>query len=189
MYQSRQPVPEWAAAGQSGLAHVRQRRVVQLRLRPRRQHALTALPARLHAGIAGFDACCDGERFRPFHAVSVRLKNTCGRKTGFHPRSSRGRLFPENAGALFAHDLFRPAYARRSIRPRDRTTQGLRAGGKPLRTFRGHANAVPACIESPRHGRDCPDCPGHPRLSRWGTDVDARPSGRSRPSSTGYGRA
>src|SRR5205807_1940568 len=49
--------------------------------------------------------------------------------------------------ACFAHDLFRPAYARRSIVPHARTMLGLRAGGKPVpipdqvrdRLFRDHA--------------------------------------------------
>src|SRR5258708_28721286 len=37
------------------------------------------------------------------------------------------------------HDLFRPAYARRSIGPLDEDMPGLRAGGKPRHTFRDHA--------------------------------------------------
>jgi hypothetical protein len=48
------------------------------------------------------------------------------------------------------HDLFRPAFARRSIDPRQRTTPRLRAGGKPVpipdrcpgHAFRDHAHCV-----------------------------------------------
>src|SRR5438477_12622295 len=43
---------------------------------------------------------------------------------------------------LLAHDLFRPAFARRSIEPNDKPLPGLRAGGKPVSTFRDHARAV-----------------------------------------------
>jgi hypothetical protein len=35
---------------------------------------------------------------------------------------------------LFEHDLFRPAFARRSIKPFGLTVPGLRAGGKPAST-------------------------------------------------------
>src|SRR5262249_61722796 len=37
------------------------------------------------------------------------------------------------------HDLSRPASARRSIKPNDEPRKGLRAGGKPVPTFRDHA--------------------------------------------------
>jgi hypothetical protein len=47
------------------------------------------------------------------------------------------RLFSE-------HDLFRPAFARRSIKPNDEPRQGLRAGGKPVLTFRDHALTLAA---------------------------------------------
>jgi Ala-tRNA(Pro) deacylase len=40
---------------------------------------------------------------------------------------------------LFEHDLFRPAFARRSIERNDKPVPGLRAGGKPVSTFRDHA--------------------------------------------------
>ena len=40
---------------------------------------------------------------------------------------------------LLAHDLFRPAFARRSIERADNEFSGLRAGGKPVPTFRDHA--------------------------------------------------
>jgi hypothetical protein len=35
---------------------------------------------------------------------------------------------------LMEHDLFRPAFARRSIKPNDGPYRGLRAGGKPVST-------------------------------------------------------
>jgi hypothetical protein len=35
--------------------------------------------------------------------------------------------------------FFRPAFARRSIKPNGEACQGLRAGGKPVPTFRDHA--------------------------------------------------
>jgi hypothetical protein len=37
---------------------------------------------------------------------------------------------------LLEHDLFRPAFARRSIKRNEESCQGLRAGGKPVPTFR-----------------------------------------------------
>jgi heme-degrading monooxygenase HmoA len=40
---------------------------------------------------------------------------------------------------FFKHDLFRPAFARRSIERNDKPVPGLRAGGKPASTFRDHA--------------------------------------------------
>jgi Ala-tRNA(Pro) deacylase len=40
---------------------------------------------------------------------------------------------------LFEHDLFRPAFARRSIERNDKPVPGLRAGGKPVSTFRDYA--------------------------------------------------
>src|SRR5947208_16531099 len=40
---------------------------------------------------------------------------------------------------LFEHDLFRPAFARRSIEQNDKPMSGLRAGGKPVPAFRDHA--------------------------------------------------
>src|SRR6476619_2093275 len=68
--------------------------------------------------------------------------------------------------AFFAHDLVRPAYARRSINPYDATAQGLRAGGKPLHIpdrGRGHAFRDHALPEQPE-----PDQPER-------TDDDAPP--------------
>jgi hypothetical protein len=50
--------------------------------------------------------------------------------------SSRFNFSPE-------HDLFRPAFARRSFKPHDDPCQGLRAGGKPVSTFRDHALKAP----------------------------------------------
>src|SRR5262245_29216399 len=44
-----------------------------------------------------------------------------------------------SASLLLEHDLFRPAFARRSIEPQGRLRQRLRAGGKPVPTFRDHA--------------------------------------------------
>jgi len=41
------------------------------------------------------------------------------------------------------HDLFRPAYARRSIALHNAVVSGLRAGGKPVSTFRDHAPSHP----------------------------------------------
>src|ERR1051326_1596314 len=40
---------------------------------------------------------------------------------------------------FLAHDLVRPAFARRSVTPNGKPYQGLRAGGKPRPTFRDHA--------------------------------------------------
>jgi hypothetical protein len=40
---------------------------------------------------------------------------------------------------LLEHDLFRPAFARRSIERADKELDRLRAGGKPVSTFRDHA--------------------------------------------------
>src|SRR5437588_4043169 len=50
-------------------------------------------------------------------------------------------------GLLIEHDLFRPAFARRSVQPNEEPCHGLRAGGKPVptphqvrgRLFRDHA--------------------------------------------------
>jgi hypothetical protein len=42
---------------------------------------------------------------------------------------------------LIEHDLFRPAFARRSVKPNDERCKGLRAGGKPVPAFRDHARA------------------------------------------------
>src|SRR5262245_36304390 len=50
----------------------------------------------------------------------------------FFESSSRSNFFLE-------HDLFRPAFARRSVAPNDGPCGGLRAGGKPVPTFRDHA--------------------------------------------------
>src|SRR5437588_11071103 len=46
---------------------------------------------------------------------------------------------------LFEHDLFRPAFGRRSIERNDKPVPGLRAGGKPVATFRDHALARQNC--------------------------------------------
>ena len=40
---------------------------------------------------------------------------------------------------LFEPDLVRPAFARRSVNSNDKSLAGLRAGGKPVCTFRDHA--------------------------------------------------
>jgi hypothetical protein len=40
------------------------------------------------------------------------------------------------------HDLFRPAYARRSITPFNCAKAGLRAGGKPVSTFRDQVQII-----------------------------------------------
>jgi hypothetical protein len=45
---------------------------------------------------------------------------------------------------LFDHDFFRPAFARRSIKRDDKGAARLRAGGKPVSTFRHRALANPA---------------------------------------------
>jgi hypothetical protein len=50
---------------------------------------------------------------------------------------------------LFAHDLVRPAFARRSIERNDKPAPGLRAGGKPVPTFRDHALSRRTLVISP----------------------------------------
>jgi molybdate transport system substrate-binding protein len=57
------------------------------------------------------------------------------KRDAFFEPSSRFRL-------LLEHDLFRPAFARRSFKPNDERCNGFRAGGKPVSTFRDHALTI-----------------------------------------------
>ena len=73
-------------------------------------------------------------------AMPCRSANSPEPSAGFEPAQARGRnpaLCPLSyEGSLLLHDLFRPAFARRSTKPNQRTIAGLRAGGKPVPTFR-----------------------------------------------------
>ena len=69
-----------------------------------------------------------------------------------------------SAGCSSAHDLFGPAFARRSIEPKITTVPGLRAGGKPVPTFPDHA--LPQLHRRSRQRRDTAEVARGDRIGR-----------------------
>src|SRR5437879_9890326 len=81
-------------------------------------------------GLAGECAICSTRRITPSRAGMTFLES-----------SSRSSFFLEP-------DLFRPGFARRSVKPDDDPGPGFAQAGKPVPTFRDHA-----LIRPPRHPR------------------------------------
>src|ERR1700730_11567425 len=73
-----------------------------------------------------------------------------------YPAPAPGLQGAQPLNLFMEHDLFRPAFARRSVKPNDEQYQGLRAGGKPVPTFRDHALEPPHVVcprRNPRYSR------------------------------------
>src|SRR5262249_13137898 len=78
---------------------------------------------------------CRSIRIAVAFAISVALERDDFSSNRHPALASWWRMTPAFAGA----SLFRPGFARRSIKPHEVRWPRLRAGGKPVSTFRDHA--------------------------------------------------